>query len=60
MCMDSLTLEKSGVGRLYYRIGLRYAPENLRLKPLERGFSVVRTYEGIDDPKDVQHEKDGS
>jgi alpha-2-macroglobulin len=57
---QNLILEKSGVGRLYYRIGLRYAPESLRLKPLERGFSVVRTYEGIDDPKDVQHEKDGS
>jgi alpha-2-macroglobulin len=57
---QNLTLEKTGSGRLYYRIGLRYAPEDLRLKPLERGFSVVRTYEGIDDPKDVQHEKDGS
>jgi alpha-2-macroglobulin len=57
---QNLTLEKTGAGRLYYRIGLRYAPEDLRLKPLERGFSVVRTYEGIDDPKDVQHEKDGS
>ncbi len=57
---QNLTLEKTGAGRLYYRIGLKYAPEDLRLKPLERGFSVVRTYEGIDDPKDVQHEKDGS
>jgi alpha-2-macroglobulin len=58
--IQNLTLEKSGAGRLYYRIGLRYAPENLKLKPLERGFSIVRTYESIDDPQDVRHEKDGS
>ncbi|MBC7883354.1 MAG: Ig-like domain-containing protein [Anaerolineae bacterium] len=58
--IQNLTLEKSGAGRLYYRIGLRYAPESLKLKPLERGFSVMRTYESIDDPKDVQREKDGS
>ncbi len=58
--IQNLTLEKSGAGRLYYRIGLRYAPESLKLKPLERGFSVVRTYESIDDPKDVQRDKDGT
>ncbi len=46
---DDLLLAKDGPGRLYYRIGLRYAPEGLRLEPLDRGFTVERTYEAVDD-----------
>ena len=48
-----LTIQKDGVGRLYYRIGLRTAPADLQLDPLDRGFVVARTYEAVDDPDDV-------
>lgn len=54
-----LWIGKDGPGRLYYRIGMRYAPEDLKLEPLERGFSVVRSYAAVDDPADVQKGDDG-
>jgi hypothetical protein len=57
---QALTLAKQGRGRLYYRIGLRYAPAKLDLEPAEHGFAVERAYEGVDDPKDVRREADGS
>ena len=41
-----LLLDKKGAGRLYYRIGMQYAPRDLTLGPLEAGFSVQRAYEG--------------
>ena len=49
-----------GNGRLYYRIGLRTAPADLRLDPLDRGFVVARTYEAVDDPADVRRDPDGT
>jgi hypothetical protein len=55
-----LTIAKEGIGRLYYRIGLRTAPSSLRLDPLDRGFVVARTYEAIDDPNDVSRDADGT
>jgi alpha-2-macroglobulin len=55
-----LLLSKEGAGRLYYRIGLRYAPESLVLEPLDRGFTVERSYEGVDEPKDVTRDADGT
>ncbi len=55
-----LTIAKDGPGRLYYRIGLRYAPKDLALPPLEAGFTVERRYEAVDDPKDVRREQDGT
>ncbi|HEY0017851.1 MAG TPA: alpha-2-macroglobulin family protein [Longimicrobium sp.] len=55
----SITISKEGPGRLYYRAGLRYAPRDLDLVPLERGFAVERTYEPIDDPADVVRGGDG-
>ncbi|HEX2076982.1 MAG TPA: alpha-2-macroglobulin family protein [Longimicrobium sp.] len=55
----SLTIGKEGPGRLYYRAGLRYAPRDLDLAPLERGFAVERTYEPVDDPADVVRGEDG-
>ncbi len=33
-----LVVENDGAGRLYYRLGLRYAPDDLVLDPLDRGF----------------------
>jgi uncharacterized protein YfaS (alpha-2-macroglobulin family) len=55
-----LLISKEGTGRLYYRIGLRYAPQSLSLAPLDRGFSVERGYEGVDSPADVKRDADGT
>ena len=57
---SDLILQKAGAGRLYYRLGLRYAPSDLRLDPRDEGFVVVRTYEAIDEPSDVVRNDDGS
>jgi hypothetical protein len=54
-----LTLSKEGEGRLYYRLGLRYAPSDLNLDPLDMGFVVTRRYEAVDDPLDVTQDEDG-
>ena len=56
---NSLAIAKEGPGRLYYRAGLRYAPRDLDLLPLERGFAIERTYEPMDDPGDVARGEDG-
>jgi uncharacterized protein YfaS (alpha-2-macroglobulin family) len=56
----NLVLSKDGPGRLYYRLGLRYAPDDLDLDPLDRGFVVQRNYEAIDDPGDVTRDSDGT
>jgi uncharacterized protein YfaS (alpha-2-macroglobulin family) len=52
-------LSKEGPGRLYYRLGLRYAPTDLNLKPLEMGFVVQRRYEAVDNPADVSQDSNG-
>lgn len=52
----NLIVSKEGQGRLYYRIGLNYAPADLNLKAAEYGFTVSRTYEAIDDPGDVSRD----
>ena len=57
---SDLVLAKDGSGRLYYRIGLRYAPSDLQLDALDRGFVVDRVYEGVDDPADVSRDADGT
>ena len=54
-----LTVQNDGDGRLYYRLGLRYAPDDLDLDPLDRGFVVQRSYEAVDDPNDVWVDSDG-
>ena len=56
---SDLIVEKDGEGRLYYRLGLRYAPDDLDLDPLDRGFVVQRSYEAVDDPGDVWLDDDG-
>ncbi|MBE9524237.1 MAG: hypothetical protein IMY76_04005 [Chloroflexi bacterium] len=56
---QDLILSKEGIGRLYYRLGLSYAPTNLNLEPLDMGFVVMRTYEAVDNPKDVYQDNDG-
>ncbi|GAB4505142.1 MAG: hypothetical protein Fur0043_21370 [Anaerolineales bacterium] len=56
---QALILQKDGAGRLYYRLGLRYAPTDLQLEPLDMGFVVQREYEGVDDPQDVYRDAQG-
>jgi hypothetical protein len=56
---SDLVVAKEGEGRLYYRLGLRYAPDDLDLEPLDRGFVVQRGYEAVDDPGDVWLDDDG-
>jgi hypothetical protein len=57
--MQDLIISKIGTGRLYYRLGLRYAPTDLRLDPLDMGFVVTREYEAVDDPDDVWQDEEG-
>jgi uncharacterized protein YfaS (alpha-2-macroglobulin family) len=57
---QNLILNKEGAGRLYYRIGMNYAPTSLQLKPADYGFTVTRIYEAIDNPNDVRRQEDGS
>lgn len=57
---QNLTLGKEGAGRLYYRIGMNYAPTSLQLKPYDAGFTVSRSYEAVDDANDVRRLEDGS
>jgi len=57
---QDLILSKEGPGRLYYRLGLRYAPSDLQQDPLDMGFIVQRIYEGVDNPEDVRQDPDGT
>jgi uncharacterized protein YfaS (alpha-2-macroglobulin family) len=56
---QDLIMSKDGPGRLYYRLGLRYAPSDLELDPLDMGFVVQRSYEAVDDADDVYQDEDG-
>lgn len=56
---QDLVLHKDGEGRMYYRIGMRYAPRSLELQPADHGFAVTRQYEPVDDDGDVWRTDDG-
>jgi hypothetical protein len=56
---QDLVVAKDGEGRLYYRLGTKYAPLDLDLDPRDEGFVVDRIYEAIDDPDDVVLGDDG-
>ncbi|HSM25868.1 MAG TPA: alpha-2-macroglobulin family protein, partial [Anaerolineaceae bacterium] len=56
---EDIILSKEGTGRLYYRLGLKYAPTDLKLEPLDMGFVIQRNYEPVDDPNDVWLDEDG-
>jgi alpha-2-macroglobulin len=56
----NLVIQQQGSGRLYYRIAVRYAPESLDIDALDRGFTISRTYEAVDDPDDVTLLADGT
>lgn len=55
-----LVLAKKGEGKLYYRLGLTYVPADLKLKPEDQGFTVMRKYEPVEDKNDVVKNADGS
>lgn len=55
----NLTIGKEGAGRLYFRVGVQYAPANLKISAADYGFQVERKYEAVDNPADVQREADG-
>jgi uncharacterized protein YfaS (alpha-2-macroglobulin family) len=55
-----LVLQKDGAGRMYYRIGMNYAPSDLKPPAADHGFAVERVYEGMDDPSDVRQADDGT
>jgi len=57
---QNVILTKDGAGRLYYRIGMQYAPASLKLEPSEHGFTVERAYEAIDQADDVRRDADGA
>ena len=56
----NLIMDRQGAGRLYYRIGMKYAPKNLNLQPADYGFTVLRSYEAIDNAEDVKQNADNS
>src|SRR4029434_8697510 len=53
---QSLILSKEGPGRLYYRVGMQYAPASLKLDPSEQRFTVERVYACIHHADDVRRE----
>jgi uncharacterized protein YfaS (alpha-2-macroglobulin family) len=55
----NLILYKQGKGRLYYRLGVRYAPKDFKLPAEEQGFAVTRSYEPVNKKSDVTRLKDG-
>lgn len=57
---SNLFIDRQGAGRLYYRIGMKYAPKNLKLAPADYGFTVLRKYEAVDSPDDVKQNADGT
>ncbi|MEZ4426582.1 MAG: Ig-like domain-containing protein [Nannocystaceae bacterium] len=44
---QTLTLAKEGKGKLYYRLGLRYAPADFRMKAESQGFELHRSYQAL-------------
>jgi uncharacterized protein YfaS (alpha-2-macroglobulin family) len=57
--VQNLVLSKDGPGRLYYRIGMQYAPASLKLDAADYGFTVQREYEAIDNASDVARDDNG-
>jgi alpha-2-macroglobulin len=55
-----LTLQKDGDGRMYYRLGMQYAPADLKVPAMERGFTVSRIYEAADKEAVVSRDADGT
>lgn len=56
---SSVVISKDGDGRLYYRLGLTYAPTDLTADPLDRGFVVSRKYTVATDEGSVERNEAG-
>lgn len=54
----NLKLEKTGKGKLFYRIVLDYTPKESE-GGLNRGFRIERGFEAIDDKADVRRDEQG-
>ena len=52
-------IQREGTGRLYYRLGFDYVPDDLSIEAFDRGFIVQRVYSGLDDPEDVWLDAEG-
>jgi uncharacterized protein YfaS (alpha-2-macroglobulin family) len=57
---NNLVLQADGPGRLYYRIGLRYALKDPVQKNLDRGIQISREYAGAYDRSEVSVQEDGT
>lgn len=57
---QNLYLQKDGKGRMYYRVGMNYAPKDLFIESADQGFTVERVYEPVDNDEDVKREADGT
>lgn len=55
----NVLLAKEGSGRLYYRLALNYTPKKLALGAIDNGFVLSRTYEAVDNPKDLSKDAQG-
>ncbi len=58
--VSDVVIQKAGKGRLYYRVGMTYAPKSLALNATDHGFAIARKYEAVDKPSDVKRNSDGS
>jgi alpha-2-macroglobulin len=65
--VEQVTVAKDGPGKLYYRLGLRYAPADFHMDPVDRGYTVSRRYQALaeagqdaPDPDAVVQAADGS
>jgi alpha-2-macroglobulin len=54
-----IAISKAGDGRLYYRVGITYAPTQTVTPALDAGFVVSRTYIASDNPSDVKRDSNG-
>lgn len=57
---ELLTLAKKGVGRLYYRVGMKCASKDLKVPAVSRGFTVERIYLPVDSPSDISRDAAGT
>jgi uncharacterized protein YfaS (alpha-2-macroglobulin family) len=55
-----LAVAREGAGRMYYRLGITYAPQRTDLPALDAGFVVRRTYTAVDNAGDVVRAADGT
>ena len=54
-----LVLQRDGQGRMYYRVGMNYAPKSRMMPARDEGFTVERNYEAVDDEDDVKRTDGG-